>query len=234
MASVKTEEGQEALVQVKLWDPWIRIFHWALAVTVIGALLTKEGPVELHYGFGLVTLGLVIFRLIWGVIGPHTARFSRFVKGPRAALAYLRSMGRRRPSYSFGHNPAGGALVAALLLLLLLQCLTGLVNTDDITFDGPLRRFAPGWLAGWLVRWHEGPGNLIMVLAILHVVAVIFYLLWKRENLIRAMLSGQAKLPARIVGATQRRGEAAMTSPLRAIFAIAAAAAVPLAIHFLL
>jgi cytochrome b len=149
-----------------------------------------------------VLLGLVIFRLLWGVAGSATARFSQFVKGKGAILAYLRGT----TSATVGHNPLGGWVVVAMLALLLLQAATGLFANDDIITEGPLYHLISKDISDALTELHEGVFDVLLALAGLHVAAIFFYLFIKRDNLIRPMLTGRKQVPAdiaepRMVGA---------------------------------
>jgi cytochrome b len=222
------------LVPVPVWDIWVRLFHWALVVVIAASFITDQvGDLDSHYIAGLAVLGLVIFRILWGLVGSPTARFTHFIRGPRAILAYLKYALGRRPSFSFGHNPAGAAMVAVLLFLLLMQAISGLFNTDDILFEGPLYDNASSAITGFMGSWHARFGNAILALILLHVVVVLLYRLVKGENLVRAMIFGKARLPRPVATAVTRSGEAKFASPLKAILCAAIAAAVPLAIHSL-
>ncbi|MDO5633239.1 MAG: cytochrome b/b6 domain-containing protein [Paracoccus sp. (in: a-proteobacteria)] len=180
--------------KVKLWDPLLRGFHWILAVLVIAAwCLGKFGPLNmwLHFWLGYTIIGLVAFRLIWGIIGPEPARFTSFVRGPGAIIGYARHMFDRRPSYWPGHNPLGALSVLALLAVLIWQVGTGLIaDPDDYINIGPLASEVSRATSRKAVGWHHLGANLILILVLLHVAVVLFYRLWKRENLIRPMLTG--------------------------------------------
>lgn len=234
---VPMESGRTAetdLVPVPVWDIWVRLFHWALVVVIAASFITDQvGDLDSHYIAGLAVLGLVIFRILWGLVGSPTARFTHFIRGPRAILAYLKYALGRRPSFSFGHNPAGAAMVAVLLFLLLMQAVSGLFNTDDILFEGPLYDNASSAVAGFMGSWHARFGNAILALIFIHVVVVLLYRLVKGENLVRAMILGKARLPRPVATAVTRNGEAVFASPLKAILCAVIAAAVPLAIHSL-
>ena len=160
-------DGQERLVDAPMWDLPVRLFHWAFAACF--AISWVSGQAEerdLHYASGMVLFGLVIFRLLWGLVGSPTARFSHFLRWPRAAFSYLRqALAHRAPSYSFGHNAAGGLMVAALVLLIGVQAVSGMASTDDIIFEGPLYGRLPEWLAGPLERIHEPLANILLALA---------------------------------------------------------------------
>jgi cytochrome b len=182
---------------VRVWDLPTRIFHWALAACVLGLLATAWLPgnwVEVHAKFGYVALSLLLFRIVWGWIGGRWSRFTSFLYSPASTVAYLR--GRTHPDHLVGHNPLGALSVFAMLAVLLAQVGTGLVSDNEEAFTGPLNRFvsnATGLAATW---YHEAIGQwLIVVLLALHIGAILFYLLRKRENLVRPMVGGDK--PAR-------------------------------------
>lgn len=226
-------DGQENLVEAPVWDLPVRLFHWSFAVCF--AISWVSGQIEdrdVHYASGMVLFGLVIFRLLWGLVGSPTARFAHFLRGPGAAVAYLRGAATRRaPSYAFGHNAAGGLMVAALILLIGLQTVSGMASTDDIIFEGPLYGRLPEWLARPLEILHEPLANLLLALALLHILVVVGYLVWKRENLVRAMILGSARLPESVARAAQARGDTMGAPWWRALVCAGIAAAPPLAIH---
>ena len=180
--------------RVKVWDPALRIFHWLLAGLVIANwLLGKFGPsvMTVHFWIGYTILGLVIFRILWGIIGPGPARFASFIRGPRATLAYMRHLPQRRPSLSPGHNPMGALSVVAILLVLLWQVGTGLVmDPDDFINVGPPADQVSRDVNRSAVGWHDLGSNLIFALVVLHVAVILFYRIWKHEDLIRPMITG--------------------------------------------
>lgn len=222
------------LVSIPVWDIWVRLFHWALVLVIAASFVTDQvSDLDSHYLAGLTVLGLVIFRLLWGVVGSPTARFSHFIKGPRAVLAYVKYAFGRRPSFSFGHNPAGAVMVIVLLLLLLAQAVSGLFNTDDVLFEGPLYDNASSAVTDFMGSWHAAFGNLILAFIGLHIAVVLLYRLFKSENLVRALITGSARLPRAVSTAVAQNGEAKFASPLKAIVCMVIAAAVPLAIHWL-
>jgi cytochrome b len=222
------------LVPVPVWDIWVRLFHWGLVLAIVGSFITdKIGDLDSHYLAGLTVLGLVIFRILWGLVGSPTARFTHFLRGPRAIVIYLRHAMARRPSFSFGHNPAGAVMVAILLLLLLAQAVSGLFNTDDILFEGPLYDNASSAITSFMGRWHGRLGDAALILILVHVGVVLLYRFLKGENLIRAMILGKANLPQPVAQAVTKNGEGKFASPFRGLVCAGIAAAVPLAIHWL-
>ncbi|MHC0052660.1 cytochrome b/b6 domain-containing protein [Actibacterium sp. D379-3] len=180
--------------RVRLWDPLLRLFHWALAVCVIvGWGLGKFGPdvMTLHFYFGYAVIGLLGFRLVWGLIGPGPARFSQFLYGPRATLDYARHLRDRTPSYWPGHNPLGAISVFVLLGLLVAQVATGLVaDPEDYINVGPLADRVSTATSRSATAWHETLSSLIALMVVVHVAAIAFYKRWKGEDLIRPMITG--------------------------------------------
>jgi cytochrome b len=177
-----------ARTRILLWDLPTRIVHWSLVTAVTVAIVTgKVGGnwMVWHGRAGLAIVGLVAFRLVWGVVGSTHARFLSFVPGPKRVVAYLR--GRWR---GVGHNPLGAFSVLALLALLGVQAGTGLFTNDDIAFAGPLFDLVDEDLAGRLASWHHQIADLLLWLVGLHVVAIVFYLAIKRDNLVKPMVTG--------------------------------------------
>lgn len=180
--------------RTKVWDPLLRGFHWLLAIAVISSwILGKFGPDEmtLHFWCGYLIAGLLGFRVVWGLIGPCPARFTQFVRGPRAVWTYAKHMFERRPSYWPGHNPMGALAVIAMLLVLAFQVSTGLISDpDDFINVGPLASTVASEIRSAAVGWHHLGATAVLVLFLLHIGIVLFYYLWKGENLIRPMLDG--------------------------------------------
>ncbi|WBU60759.1 cytochrome b/b6 domain-containing protein [Paracoccus albus] len=180
--------------QVKLWDPLLRGFHWLLAFFVTGAwLLGNYGPTSMkwHFWFGYAVTFLLAFRLIWGFIGPAPARFSHFLRGPKAVGDYVRHMFLREPSYWPGHNPLGALSVIAMLAALVAQVLTGMMSESENFVDvGPLAGYVSSSTSDAAKDYHEFGANLILILVLLHVVVIVFYRFWKKEDLVGPMVHG--------------------------------------------
>jgi cytochrome b len=229
-------EEREPLVDVPMWDLPVRLFHWAFVVFFAFSWTTGWlGKRDLHYLSGMVLLGLVVFRLLWGVVGSPTARFSHFLRWPGAAISYLRrSFGQRLPSYSYGPNAAGGLMVAAMVLLIGLQAVSGMSSTDDVLFEGPLYGRWPDWLGSLLEKVHRPLGWVLLGLALVHIVMILVYQLLKRENLVRAMVLGSARLPRSVARMAERDGSTRGAPLWRALVCAVIAAAVPAAIHLTL
>ena len=182
--------------RIRVWDLPTRLFHWSLVACIAGLVLTGYvggARMEWHARLGYAVLTLLLFRLVWGFVGGHWARFGSFVRGPSHIAAYLR--GESHPDSLVGHNPLGALSVLAMMTFLLAQVATGLVGDDEIAFTGPLNRFvtsAQGLAATW---YHKRVGQwVIAALVVLHVGAVLFYLWRKGENLVRPMVHGDKTL----------------------------------------
>lgn len=210
-----------APVTVRIWDLPVRLFHWSLVLLVPALWWTAENDrMDLHILFGEIMLGLILFRLLWGLLGSSTARFSRFVRGPAAVLRYLRGSGR-----AFGHNPIGGWSVVLMLLALSVQTGLGLFASDeDGIYHGPLSRHMPDLdSAHELAERHETFFWVIVALIALHVLAILYYLIVKRDNLVAPMVTGR--------GHAGEAGEALAPAPLwRFLLAAALATGLTLAI----
>lgn len=179
----------------KIWDPVIRLWHWVLATVVITNWLFGEfmsfDTISWHFYLGYTVLGLIGFRLIWGFVGPVPVRWSRLIPGPSKTIAYLATLKKREPSGTPGHNPLGSLSVLALLLVLLGQAGTGLfIESDDFFESGPLVGYVSQATINSMTWWHHTLAKVLLVLVLLHLAAIFFYWLWKRENLVKPMITG--------------------------------------------
>jgi len=186
-------------MRIQVWDGAVRLNHWLMAILIAISWWTAEnGQLEYHRYSGYTLLGLLVFRLYWGVFGSTTARFAHFVKGPRAILNYVRGMSSRvseRAPAPPGHNPLGALSVIALLALLIVQVGLGLFSVDiDGIESGPLSSLVSFDTGRTCAELHEDIFNVLLVFIALHVAAVFFYLLYRRENLIAPMISGKREL----------------------------------------
>lgn len=206
--------------KILVWDLPTRGFHWLLVMLVTASFVTGHlGGLWMSYHLlsGYIILGLIVFRLIWGVVGGRYARFASFVRGPAAVFGYLRRQPRRdAPAYP-GHNPLGGWSVLAMLLTLLVQVTTGLFASDDIFTEGPLYAWVSEATSNWLTRVHLLNQQVILILVAIHVSAVFFYLAVKRENLIGPMFSGTKTGVDGAPPSTDLRARAAIIAGLVAI-----------------
>lgn len=193
-------EANQPAVPVQVWDVPVRLFHWLVVGLVIGSWVTSEvggNAMTYHMWIGYSILVLVLFRIFWGFVGSRHARFKDFVRGPGALVRYLRGTPAET---SIGHNPLGGLSVLALLASLAVQAVTGLFTNDEIATEGPLAaRVGMEW-SDLLSTVHRYNFYVLLALIALHVAAVVFYLLVKRENLIKPMLTGKKELPASLAG----------------------------------
>lgn len=184
--------------KIKVWDLPTRLFHWLLAVGVVALFVTGSiggNLIERHMQVGYAVLALLLFRLVWGVIGGHWSRFLSFFPTPSRVMAYLKG-DAHLPQAHVGHNPLGAFSVFALLLVLLVQVGTGLISDDEIAFTGPLVHWVSGATTTLATNYHKNYGKLIILsLVILHVVAIVFYKFVKKKNLIPAMLHGYQDAP---------------------------------------
>lgn len=179
--------------QVRVWDPLLRIFHWSLAAGFAVAFVTEEDLLGLHVQAGYLVLGLILFRFIWGFVGPRHARWSDFVRPPSEITAYLQDALRFRAGRHLGHNPAGGAMVLALLLSLLATSLSGLALYGAQELSGPLAftlQAVPAAGAHVLEDIHELLANLTLLLVVLHLAGVALASLQHHENLVKSMVTG--------------------------------------------
>jgi cytochrome b len=183
-----------------VWDLPVRIVHWSLVVSFIGAFVTNRLGVawfEWHVRFGYAVLGLVAFRILWGVFGTKHARFSSFVAPPSATLRYMRCLMRgEAPSYA-GHNPLGALMVVTLLLGLGVQASIGLFSNDEIFNAGPLAGLVTKEASLASTSWHKRGFYILATAVAIHIVAVMAHVLLKRDHLLRAMITGHK--PAHIV-----------------------------------
>ena len=190
----QTEMGS---IKIRVWDLPTRTFHWSLVVLVIVSWITANiggNMMQYHLWSGYAILSLVVFRLLWGVVGSETSRFSHFVRGLRAVMAYTRAF--LKPEYrpSLGHNPLGGWSVIALLLALLLQTGTGLFSNDDILTEGPLYHLVSKESSDFLSTLHGISFNVLLILVAIHVLAIILYRVLHRVNLLKPMLTGSKQV----------------------------------------
>ena len=179
--------------KVRVWDPLVRLFHWSLAAGFATAFIVEDDLLGVHVWAGYLVLILIAIRLVWGVIGTEHARFGDFVRGPGQVLAYVKDALRFRAPRYLGHNPAGGAMVIALLLSVAATGLTGMALYGAEEFSGPLAGLMSGVSAAsgeMLEEVHEVLANVTLGLILLHIVGVVFSSLSHGENLIGSMISG--------------------------------------------
>ena len=180
--------------RVLVWDLPTRLFHWLLLICVILSFVTGNiggSVMEYHMLNGYAILVLLIFRLAWGFFGSPTARFSSFVKGPATVLSHLGMLLQKKKETPYlGHNPLGGWSIVAMLLVLFIQVVTGLFANDDILTEGPLYVWVSKETSNMLTWVHLINRFVLVALIAIHIFAVFFYFFFKRENLIRPMITG--------------------------------------------
>lgn len=177
---------------VRVWDLPTRVFHWALVACIVGSVTTAQvggDAMAWHFRCGYTVLGLLLFRVMWGVLGGRWSRFASFVYSPATVYRYLK--GQRQPEHSIGHNPLGAGSVFAMLGFLLLQVATGLISDDEIATAGPFVKYVSNAIVTKATFYHRDVGKLILIgLVVLHISAILFYLFSKGENLVRPMIRG--------------------------------------------
>ena len=186
---------QEAhTVKTRIWDLPTRLFHIALALCVLGLVITGDNgdfAMAVHFYLGYTVLTLVFFRIVWGIVGGHWSRFTTFIPSPSSLLAYVRNFNNPDAKPSVGHNPLGAISVFVFLVVLLLQGLSGLMSDDDVSISGPWTALVPNAWVEFATEYHTEIGfPLILVLVGVHIAAVLYHLHAKKQNLIRPMIDG--------------------------------------------
>jgi len=211
---------QASLMKVRVWDLPTRVFHWALALCVIAQAVTGSvggDAMAWHFRVGYSVLALLLFRIVWGLVGGRWSRFSAFVYSPQSVLNYLKGQGK--PEHGIGHSPIGAGSVFAMLFFLLTQVGSGLFSDDEIAAAGPLTRFVSNATVSLATQYHANIGKwVLLALVLLHFGAIIFYLR-RKHNLVGAMLHGDKEL---VVAAPPSRDDA--VSRTAALLVLAACA----------
>jgi|SaaInlV_100m_DNA_5_1039725.scaffolds.fasta_scaffold01695_6 cytochrome b len=176
-----------------IWDIPTRLFHWAIVITLCYSWysIEVEGDLDHHFLSGFIALGLILFRIIWGLVGSRYAKFSSFIYKPSEIIAYAKTFFRREGGKYAGHNPLGGLSVLALLLVIFIQAGTGLFADDEYYYFAPLNDYVSSSMAGKITEFHGTNAKVILGLAIFHIVVILFYRLYKREKLVLAMITGK-------------------------------------------
>ena len=200
-----------------VWDLPLRAFHWLLVLGILGLFLTAKADADWlswltgrfdvmwmpwHFRFGYFVIGLLLFRLIWGFVGPAHARFGHFLPGPRTFLVYLRNVAKRDSKPSIGHNPMGAVMVVVMLLMVAVQAFSGLFTSDDIVWAGPFFPSVSAKLSTLAGSIHHRNFEILQWIIGLHVLAILFYTLYKRQPLLAAMIHGRKS--AAVVPADQQ------------------------------
>jgi cytochrome b len=193
--------------KIKVWDPMVRIFHWALVIAFFTAYATGEDIEEVHEWMGYAVLALVIFRIVWGFVGPVHARFADFVRGPGEILRNLKGVVLMHPKRYLGHSPAGGAMVVLLLVLLAATSVTGVIveerkeqagtsiatQTAEHEEHNENGKEGEGAEKSRIAEAHEVLANLTLALVLLHIAGVILASFTHRENLVASMITGRKR-----------------------------------------
>lgn len=208
-----------ATVRVRVWDLPTRAFHWTLVLAVVSLVISAEvDALVWHMRIGLGVGALLVFRVVWGVVGGRWSRFDAFVRTPGTIRRYLQGQVQPGDHFEVGHNPLGALSVLALLALLALQVASGLVADDEVATTGPLNRFVSSATASLATGWHAELGKLILiVLVLLHVGAIVYYRRKKQINLVTPMITGDKQLPADTPASTDT-----LATRLRAVALLAA------------
>ena len=209
------------LTRVRVWDLPTRIFHWSLPLCLMGLVVSATlggSAMNWHFRFGYTLASLLLFRLVWGVVGGRWSRFAAFIYAPKAMLNYLRGAGR--PQDSVGHSPLGAASVFAMLFFLLAQIGSGMLSDDEIAFAGPLTRFVSNSTVSLASNYHTAIGKwILLVLVLLHLAAAAFYHR-RKHRLIAAMVLGDKTLGSPLPGS---RDDAVSRVAALAVFVVCAA-----------
>ncbi|AYH42960.1 cytochrome b/b6 domain-containing protein [Azoarcus sp. DN11] len=178
-AAGRTSQSTDAAATVRVWDVPTRVFHWSLALCFAGAWLTSDSERlrDLHVMLGYTFAGLIVFRVLWGLVGTRYARFTSFLFSPRRLASYVKSLIARKPEHHLGHNPAGAIAIFAMLGLGVLVVLSGFATYQDIG-------------GKWLEEVHEVTASTMLAVVFAHIVGVIVSSLLHRENLVRSMITG--------------------------------------------
>ena len=198
------------MARLRVWDLPTRLFHWLLVVAVVGLIVTGNvggAWMNLHFRLGYCVLALLLFRLAWGLLGGYWSRFAQFIYSPLTLLRYLQ--GQSKPEHELGHSPTAALSVLALLLVLSLQVVSGLLSDDEISFTGPLSRFAPSEWVSLATTYHAEWGKFVLIgLVVLHLLAIGYYKWVQKTPLVAAMITGDKSTdllqPASQDGVAQR------------------------------
>lgn len=180
--------------KVLVWDLPLRLFHWLLVATIIGAWYTSDQDndlIDYHLIFGYVALGLIIFRISWGFLGTTHAKFSQFVPTLSKVIHYIKNFKQPQPTPYTGHNPLGGLMVIFMLFIILLQAISGLFMNDDIFTNGPYYGTINEEFEAVLIFFHRNSFNVILTAIALHLLAILFYKVVKKKPLVAAMITGK-------------------------------------------
>jgi cytochrome b len=182
------------LHRIRIWDLPTRIFHVLLALSVAGLVITGEvggDAMQLHFKLGYLVLTLVLWRVVWGLVGGHWSRFINFVPTPARLLHYIRTLRQKHATHNVGHNPLGALSVIGMLSILLIQIVSGFMSDDEIANSGPWTSLVPADWVSMATEYHSDIGKVLLILLVaLHVATVLYYKRFKGDDLITPMLTG--------------------------------------------
>jgi cytochrome b len=179
--------------KILVWDLPVRLFHWLLVISLVASWYTSDGDkglIDYHLQIGYFTLGLIIFRITWGIFGTRYARFSQFMPKKQALLNYIKNVKQEKSYSTVGHNPMGGLMVVLMLTLVLSQSISGLFMNDDVFTTGPYFESVSSSTQKLMSFIHNNVFDVIIVVSILHICAAFYYLIAKKINLIKPMITG--------------------------------------------
>lgn len=186
--------------QKKIWSIYLRLFHWSLVCAVCYSIYTikwgdgVDDP-ERHKYAGYFILSLLFFRTLWGLHGDENTRWNRMIPGPVTLFKYVLTLGSRKPSHYLGHNPMAAMGAVTIMVILFIQAITGLFATDDILLEGPLCGKVSSEACHFATQIHYWNSRALYGIIAIHISALVYYLLWKKQNLIFSMVHGNARLP---------------------------------------
>ncbi len=181
--------------KIKVWDIYIRTFHWLLLICILVSFISfRLDEMDIHFISGHCVLALIIFRVIWGVIGSRTALFHTFIKGPGAVLSYVKNPSSEKFKGMIGHSPIAALSVIAMLGIISLQVATGLISDDEILLQGPLAKYVSGEMSYQSTTYHGINAKLIVGLIVLHLAAIAFYRFIKKDDIVKPMVTGQKEV----------------------------------------
>jgi cytochrome b len=206
------------MAKIKVWDIYIRVFHWLLLICILVSFISfRLDEMDIHFISGHCVLALIIFRVIWGVIGSRTALFHSFIKGPGTILNYLQNPSSEKFKGMIGHSPIAALSVIAMLVVISVQVGTGLISDDEILLQGPLAQYVSSDLSYQATTYHGINAKLIIGLIVLHLAAIAFYRFIKKDDIVKPMVTGQKRVSE---DAAQNVPSLDEKKPIRAAMAI--------------
>lgn len=226
-----SDQKNETKTQPQLvWDFFIRVFHWMLVIFIAISFISIElDDMDLHFLSGQVIVALIVFRVLWGLFGSETALFWRFVPLPNVLLRYLKDPNSAEFSNKIGHSPIGALSVVAMLLVISVQVGSGLVSDDEILYQGPLAGYVSSTFSYQATSYHSLNSDILIGLIVLHLLAICFYLIAKKQNLIKPMISGHKFFRSE----TERSDITVETNWIRGIVILAFSMATSIAIFYI-